>query len=307
MPQQQIMVKVNHGSNTVRLAFGSEAELTWESLWCQVADRFQLLPGGEAVTDAIRSRSATFTYVDSDGDPVQLVCEADLAIAVRFACSSSPPTLRLLVGLVRTHEGVTVSAAGRDGGGGGGNSGERGSGQDDPEQCGGRPQPQTPGLQPQDDGPASPSGGGEMARERSFRRFRRPDSTAGLAIACPQEPQWARADALVLAERGYRRALRPAASVARPCAEADPVAPSLPQAVPMPLPPAQARRNGQCAVRFHERRRRGERWCRRSGVAPCSGARRADSCGGDALLRRARQPYGEGPGRSRSGPISIRS
>ena len=42
-------------------------------------------------------------------------------------------------------------------------------------------------------------------------------------------------------------------------------------------------------------------------MAPHSDSERVGSCGGEALPRHARQPYGEGPGRSRSGPISIRS
>ena len=47
---------------------------------------------------------------------------------------------------------------------------------------------------------------------------------------------------------------------------------------------------GQRAARFHERRRRGERWCRRSGMAPCSDGEHAGNCGVGALLRQARQP-----------------
>ena len=61
------------------------------------------------------------------------------------------------------------------------------------------------------------------------------------------------------------------------------------------------------AVRIHERRRRGERWYRRSAVTTCPNGENEVTYDGEALLRRSRQPYGEGPGRSRSGPISIRS
>ena len=118
------MVKVTKRSNTFCLAFGSEAELTWESLWLQVAGRFELLPGGEAMADAIYAGSAIFTYVDADGDSVQLVCEADLAIAVRSASVSSPPTLRLLVELART--GGSAGEADRSGSGEGGEGGAGG-------------------------------------------------------------------------------------------------------------------------------------------------------------------------------------
>jgi hypothetical protein len=158
---QQIMVKVAHRSNTFCLAFGSEAELTWESLWLQVAGRFELLPGGEAMADAIYAGSAIFTYVDADGDSVQLVCEADLAIAVRSASVSSPPTLRLLVELART--GGSAGEADRSGSGEGGEGGAGGSGKPAPERYERCPQPWAPGPQPQGDGRSSPSGGGGMA------------------------------------------------------------------------------------------------------------------------------------------------
>jgi hypothetical protein len=305
------VIKVTHGSSTFHLAFGSEAELSWESLWFQVAGRFELLPGGGTVASAIYAGAAVFTYVDSDGDTVQLVCQDDLAIAVRSASLLSPPTLRLMVGLGRSGGGDSASETGGSGGGGDGGAG--GSGRRAPERYGGRPQPGLPGPQPQGDGRTSLSGGGGAAGERSVRRYRRPNGAAP-ASACPQEPQWARAEAQVLAERGYRRFTRPA-SAARPSASTErftPMVPSapqtLPQAVQMSPPPArEGRLRGQRTVRLHERRRRGERWCRRSMMAPHSGGERVGSCSGEALLRHARQPYGEGPGRSRSGPISIRS
>ena len=101
--------------------------------------------------------ASTFTYVDADGYSVQLVCEADLAIAVRVTSLLSPPVLRLLVGLVQTGEGG--SAAVRSGRGDGGNSGERGNGQSDPEQRGDHPQSQAPEPQPQGGGRTSLSGG----------------------------------------------------------------------------------------------------------------------------------------------------
>ena len=198
--------------------------------------------------------------------------------------------------------------------GDGGDGGAGGSGRPAPERYERCPQPWAPGPQPQGDGRSPLSGGGGMAAgERSVRRFRRPNGAVPASAYLVQEPRpWARADAQVLAERGYRRFLRPG-SAAHPTASAErvaPLAPSLPQSSPPAVqvvsPPAQGRRRGQRAARFHERRRRGERWCRRSGMVPCSDGEHAGNCGGGALLRQARQPYGEGPGRSRSGPISIR-
>lgn len=71
------------------------------------------------------------------------------------------------------------------------------------------------------------------------------------------------------------------------------------------ISPAPRRRRPR-APRIHQRRRRGERWGRQSAFARCGGWQ--PGCGSDsAMLRLARQAYGEGPGRSRSGPISIRS
>jgi len=69
-----------------------------------------------------------------------------------------------------------------------------------------------------------------MARGAAF------DASGAPTVLCPQEQQWARADAQVLAERGYRRFRRPAAA-ARPSASAEqvaPMAPSLPQTSPQP-------------------------------------------------------------------------
>ena len=175
---QQIMVKVTHRSNTFCLAFGSEAELTWESLWLQVAGRFELLPGGEAMADAIYAGSAIFTYVDADGDSVQLVCEADLAIAVRSASVSSPPTLRLLVELAR--KGGSAGEADRSGSREGGEGGAGGSGKPAPERYERCPQPWAPGPQPQGDGRSSPSGGGGMARRAAF------DASCAPTVLCPQ-------------------------------------------------------------------------------------------------------------------------
>ena len=281
-----------------------------EPLRVHVADRFELLPGGKAVADAIYSGSATFTYVDADGDSVQLVCEADLAIAVRVTSLLSPPVLRLLVGLVQTSEGD--SASGHSGTGSNGNSGERGNGQNDPKQRGDRPQSQAPEPQPQGGGRTSLSSGGEMARGAAFDRSSAP------TVMCPQEQQWARAVAQVLAERGYRRFRRPAAA-ARPSASAErvaPMAPSLPQTSPQPgsgyvfsvieveLSPA-PRRCRQRGPRVHRRRRRGERWRWQCGFAPRAEGDRAGVGRDSSDLRRALQAYGEGPGRSRSGPISI--
>jgi hypothetical protein len=307
---QQIMVKVTHRSNTFCLAFGSEAELTWESLWLQVAGRFELLPGGEAMADAIYAGSAIFTYVDADGDSVQLVCEADLAIAVRSASVSSPPTLRLLVELAR--KGGSAGEADRSGSGEGGEGGAGGSGKPAPERYERCPQPWAPGPQPQGDGRSSPSGGGGMARGAAF------DASGAPTVLCPQEQQWARADAQVLAERGYRRFRRPAAA-ARPSASAEqvaPMAPSLPQTSPLPglgyvfsvieveLSPAPWRCR-QRGPRVHRRRRRGERWRWQCGFAPRAEGERAGVGRDNSELRHALQAYGEGPGRSRSGPISI--
>lgn len=71
------------------------------------------------------------------------------------------------------------------------------------------------------------------------------------------------------------------------------------------ISPAPRRRRSR-APQIHQRRRRGERWGRQSAFARCGGWQ--PGVGGDsAVLRLARQAYGEGPGRSRSGPISIRS
>ena len=308
-PPQQVMVKVTHGSNTFSLAYSGEVELTWVSLWVHTADRFQLLPGGEAVADAIYCGAATFTYVDADGDSVQLVCEADLAIAVRVTSLLSPPVLRLLVGLVQTGEGG--SAAGRSGRGDGGNSGERGNGQSDPEQRGDHPQSQAPEPQPQGGGRTSLPGGSVTARGAAF------DASGALTVLCPQGRQWARADAQVLAERGYRRFRRPA-SVARPSALAEQVAPIVPSLSQpgqgymfsvLELSPAPRRywRRRQRGPRFHRRRRRGERWRWQCGFAPRTEGERVGLGREGADLRRALQAYGEGPGRSRSGPISIHS
>ena len=111
---------------------------------------------------------------------------------------------------------------------------------------------------------------------------------------------------------------RPAAA-ARPSASAEqvaPMAPSLPQTSPQPgsgyvfsvieveLSPA-PRRCRQRGPRVHRRRRRGERWRWQCGFAPRAEGDRAGVGRDSSGLRRALQAYGEGPGRSRSGPISI--
>ena len=62
----------------------------------------------------------------------------------------------------------------------------------------------------------------------------------------------------------------------------------------------------RAAPRNHERRRRGERRAWRSSLPPRTADRRVGVGCDSAELRHARQAYGEGPGRSRSGPISIR-
>ena len=144
------------------------------------------------------------------------------------------------------------------------------------------------------------------------------DASSGQPVLCPQEQQWACANAQVLAERGYRRFRRPA-SAGRPSASAErvaPVAPSLPQTLPQPglgyvfsvleveISPA-PRRCRQRGPRVHRRRRRGERWRWQCGFAPRAEGERARVGRDSADLRRALQAYGEGPGRSRSGPISI--
>ena len=75
------------------------------------------------------------------------------------------------------------------------------------------------------------------------------------------------------------------------------------------LSPAPRRywRRRQRGPRFHRRRRRGERWRWQCGFAPRTEGERVGLGREGADLRRALQAYGEGPGRSRSGPISIHS
>ena len=157
-PQQEVMVKVTYRSNTFRITYSSAAELTLGTLVHEVAYRFEDLPGGEAVADAIFCGTAFFTYVDPDGDSVQIVCEDDLAIALRYATISFPPMLRLVVRVMGMGGG---GVGGHSGSGGEGDSGAGGSGDSGPGHRGNRPQPQARGL----DGPptATPSGGGKMA------------------------------------------------------------------------------------------------------------------------------------------------
>ena len=152
------MVKVTYRSNTFRITYSSAAELTLGTLVHEVAYRFEDLPGGEAVADAIFCGTAFFTYVDPDGDSVQIVCEDDLAIALRYATISFPPMLRLVVRVMGMGGG---GVGGHSGSGGEGDSGAGGSGDSGPGHRGNRPQPQARGL----DGPptATPSGGGKMA------------------------------------------------------------------------------------------------------------------------------------------------
>ena len=68
-----------------------------------------------------------------------------------------------------------------------------------------------------------------------------------------------------------------------------------------------APRHRRRAARVHRRRRRGERWRWRCGFAPRAEEERVGVGRGCAALRCALEAYGEGPGRSRSGPISIHS
>ena len=68
-----------------------------------------------------------------------------------------------------------------------------------------------------------------------------------------------------------------------------------------------APRHRRRAARVHRRRRRGERWRWRCGFAPRAEEERVGVGRGCAALRCALEAYGEGPGRSRTGPISIHS
>ena len=68
-----------------------------------------------------------------------------------------------------------------------------------------------------------------------------------------------------------------------------------------------APRHRRRAARIHRRRRRGERLRWQCGFAPRAEEDRVGVGRDCADLRCALQAYGEGPGRSRSGPISIHS
>ena len=68
-----------------------------------------------------------------------------------------------------------------------------------------------------------------------------------------------------------------------------------------------APRHRRRAARIHRRRRRGERSRWQCGFAPRAEEERVGVGRDCAELRCALQAYGEGPGRSRSGPISIHS
>lgn len=92
--------------------------------------------------------------------------------------------------------------------------------------------------------------------------------------------------------------------------ETEEVCPSVPQPgygfSVLELSPAPQRRRRR-TPRIHRRRRRGERWGWQCGFAPRVEGERAGVGQDSADLRCALQAYGEGPGRSRSGPISIHS
>ena len=300
----EVIVKVAFGHIKFCLvanAIDLVRERGWDMFRAQLTNRLEICPGGGATVVAINSGCASITYCDADGDLVQLMCQADLAIAVRVASLNKPPTLRLVI---RTDDGVVRSGEGSNGSGDGGDSdsgdsdirdrGNSRSGEGDEHSL----KPHLPLVPP--DQSSSPTGpDGDMAVWRQYRSFRRPCAD----LAAMSEPRWECASAEVMAARIYSRGLLravrpPAADVGVPPV----LSPPLPQ-LSEPLPQRSCR---QRAPRIHERRRRGERWRSQCGLAPRMPDMRVGVGSCSAELRHVLQTYGEGPGRSRSGPISIR-